>query len=65
MPNFAPGTAVALNVPLTGAQYVQAWGSVDAAAAARGDETSLVLVAERAVSRRAGTITRVELWANQ
>lgn len=59
------GTAVALNVPLAGAQYVQAWGFVDAAAAARGDEASLVLVAERAVSRRAGTITRVELWANQ
>jgi hypothetical protein len=36
----------------------------DAAAVARGED-GLVLIAEHAVARRAGTTTWVNLWANQ
>jgi hypothetical protein len=58
------GTALGIDVPVDGTIYVQAWGFADAAAVARG-EAGLTLVAEHAVAPRAGTLTRVELWANQ
>jgi hypothetical protein len=58
------GSAVALNVPVNGGLYVQAWGFPDAAALARGED-GLVLIAEHVVARRAGAGTRVNLWANR
>lgn len=58
------GAAVALDVPLDGTIYVQAWGFPDQASATRGDPAGLELVAERAVLRRAGAITLANLWAN-